>query len=562
MRGSALLAGLAFCAAAAPTAAQQTPLPAPPRPIVRAAHVSGAHELAERVVLGAAHVSPGEPLPDAPEEMARDIERRYHDDGYTYARVDASFDEGTGTLDVTVDEGVIGAVEFQGVPERLAREFEQDFALRAGDVFNHDRATEALRALLRPTRGAVAFGHATPGPASTDSREQHHDTFDLVERDGRRVLLVGLREPQGRFHLAPDPGEREDWYTPVDGLVPSMGFSAAVYDHDRFNHAYVAGHVSAKLASGRVGYALGFERPLFTKWKLFVGGELHDLTATDDDWRLSSAEAGVAAFAPHKSFRDYFRRRGVQLTAAWRVQRRLELLFAWRRERQQALGDEADFSLWNGDDRFRPNVAAENGSLSALLVGASLASEEFAREPLGVTYERHQLDTLYGRPLTEWSDRGQPLWHVDWTSEISTPGGLRSDFDFRRHIVAGRASLPLSPHQAFAARGIAGWSGGVMPPQRQFAVGGLGSVHGYPFKEQVGDSMVLMNVEYLLGWRSGLHVIGFFDAGRVAPSGADAPWLKGVGFGVGVDGLRLDFGYRLNAVPSSLQVLLRFGRTF
>jgi len=35
-----------------------------------------------------------------------------------------------------------------------------------------------------------------------------------------------------------------------------------------------------------------------------------------------------------------------------------------------------------------------------------------------------------------------------------------------------------------------------------------------------------------------------------------------VGFGVGIGDVRIDFGYRLDAVPSSLQVLLRFGRTF
>jgi hypothetical protein len=37
---------------------------------------------------------------------------------------------------------------------------------------------------------------------------------------------------------------------------------------------------------------------------------------------------------------------------------------------------------------------------------------------------------------------------------------------------------------------------------------------------------------------------------------------EGVGFGVGVGGLRIDFGYKTDAIPSSLKVLLRFDRTF
>jgi hypothetical protein len=43
---------------------------------------------------------------------------------------------------------------------------------------------------------------------------------------------------------------------------------------------------------------------------------------------------------------------------------------------------------------------------------------------------------------------------------------------------------------------------------------------------------------------------------------ADTPWLKGVGFGVGVGDFRIDFGYKAAEIPSSLSVIARFGRTF
>jgi hemolysin activation/secretion protein len=122
--------------------------------------------------------------------------------------------------------------------------------------------------------------------------------------------------------------------------------------------------------------------------------------------------------------------------------------------------------------------------------------------------------------------------------------------------------VPLSPHQDFGARAIGGWSQGVLPPQRQFAIGGIGSVHGYGFKEAVGNDMALLNLEYALGWRGAFQVLGFFDVGRAGQPGVDARWLKGVGFGFGIWGARLEFGYKLEAIPSSLQLLLRFGRTF
>ena len=82
------------------------------------------------------------------------------------------------------------------------------------------------------------------------------------------------------------------------------------------------------------------------------------------------------------------------------------------------------------------------------------------------------------------------------------------------------------------------------------------------FKEQAGNSMALLNLEYEIGWRNGLKGAAFYDLGRAAPTGVDAPWLKGVGWGVGVGDMRVDFGYRLDDVPGSLQVLFRFSRTF
>jgi hypothetical protein len=547
-----VLAGACLLTLAPSVYAQEPPSPPQPQPIVRDVRVAGAREFSAAAILRAARVVVGQPLPDAnlDDTTARVVER-YRDEGYTFAKAAASLD-GTGTLTLTIDEGVIDAVEFGGIDDKLARRFADEFALRAGDVFNRTHARHALDVLLRETRGAIRPGRGWR-------------VFDLIERNGQRVLLVGLREPAGRFKLVPDLGDREDWFSSVDGFTPSLGFGAAVFDHETFNHAFVAGHLSYKIASDRVGYALGFERPLFGRTKLFLGGELHDLTASDDQWQVSPSEASLAAIGPRRSYRDYYRRRGVQINGALRVHPQVELLFAWKGERQEHLIAKSDFSVWHGDEPFRPNLFARDGRLNAVVVGVSIDGDGFDHESLEATYRRHQLETPFGERLRgpEGDKELTRVWRIDWTSELSAPDAFGSDFDFRRHIVSGRARLPLSEHQEFAIRGIGGWSDGVLPPQRQFALGGIGSVHGYAFKEAVGDTLALVNLEYMLGWRGGLKGIGFFDAGHVTRTGGDAePWLRGVGFGVGVGDFRIDFGYKLDQVPSSLQVLLRFGRTF
>jgi hypothetical protein len=563
----AIVGTIAFVCLSAALFAQEPP--AAPAPLVRDIRLTGVHELAADAVTEAARVAVGQPLPVPPDrvdDLGARIVRHYRDEGYTFAEVKSAFDVAAGVLSFDVDEGVIGAVEFTGVDDRLRHRFEDEFALRAGDVFNRRRARQALDVLLRPTRGAIQPGRIFERNAVfTDSRElpgnERRNTFDLVTRNGQRVLLVGLREPAGRFKLVPDLGDREDWFTSVDGFVPSFGFGAAVFDHDNFNHAYVAGHMSLKTASGHAGYALGFERPFLLSRKLYVGAELHDLTASDDQWQVSSLEASLAAIGPRRSFRDYYRRRGVQIGAAYRPHPQVELLAAWRGERHEALGVESDFSFWNGDEPFRPNTAVQTGRLNAVIVGASVDGAGFASESLDAGYRRHQLDSLFGERLDAPRTRNDPtpIWRIDWTSEISPSDAFGSDFDFNRHIVSARYRTPLSPHQDFGVRAIGGWSGGTLPPQRLFSIGGIGSVHGYDFKESTGTSLALLNLEYALGWRAGLQLLGFYDAGRTA---ADPGWLRGLGWGIGLGDFRIDFGYRQDAVPSSLHVVLRFGRTF
>ena len=171
----------------------------------------------------------------------------------------------------------------------------------------------------------------------------------------------------------------------------------------------------------------------------------------------------------------------------------------------------------SGVATIRSGRTGHTGRPLNAVVSARGGGRGFDRESLEATYRRHQFETPFGERLQgpEGKHDDDPIWRVDWMSEISAPDALGSDFDFRRHIVSGRARVRLSPHQEFGARVIGGWSDGVLPPQRQFAIGGLGSVHGYGFKEAVGSSLALVNLEYAIGWRNGLKVFGLFDAGRV-----------------------------------------------
>jgi outer membrane protein assembly factor BamA len=159
----------------------------------------------------------------------------------------------------------------------------------------------------------------------------------------------------------------------------------------------------------------------------------------------------------------------------------------------------------------------------------------------------------------------------DWTSEIAGRA-MKGDYTFERHILNARAYLPLMPRQSIAARAMLGFSNGTLPVERRFAIGGIGTVHGYGFKEVSGERMTLFNAEYrwdVVGRADpddsdSLRALVFFDAGRVERpfEGARTDWLKGIGVGLQTGPLRLEFGFRLDDIPASRQILVRLSPTF
>jgi hemolysin activation/secretion protein len=113
---------------------------------------------------------------------------------------------------------------------------------------------------------------------------------------------------------------------------------------------------------------------------------------------------------------------------------------------------------------------------------------------------------------------------------------------------------------------MAGFSNGVLPSQRLLTLGGIGTIRGYVFKEAAGDGMVLFNseVRQRLG-RSPFAGLVFVDAGRVFDPhpGSRNDWMTGVGVGLEIgDGARIEFGWRTDDIPSSLQVLFRLRPAF
>jgi outer membrane protein assembly factor BamA len=536
----ALAAAALVAASGAAHAGQATRQP----PLLRHVAVDGVSVYSRDDVLWLLDLREGSALVRPPEAVAAALQARYARDGYTKAHVSAAFDAGVLTLHV--DEGRLDAVELRGLRSAQADRVNAQLGIRAGDIYNVRTVGAALDRLVAASGGALTHEEAT-----------------VEERQGRRVLVVPLSWRIARTSITTGQ-DREDLFSPVDGFNPAIGFSTTLYDHGRLNHTAISGFVGYKFAREDAGYSLGAERPLFGSPKLFLGGELHDVTASDDWWRLTIPEQLVASAGFSNTFRDYYQRKGGQLFSTLQAGRHNELELMLRWDRHAPLPNTSDFSLFR-DATFRPNLAAIDQRVNAWIIGYRFDTRPLTGAGDATTYRRHLTDDLYGFGINR-----EPGLRVEWTSEIAH--GLGGDARFVRDILDTRGYLSFSPRQLLSARGVVGGSSGTLPPERAFAIGGIGSVHGYAFKEATGTGMALVNAEYRVDltrprYPEGalLSVLGFYDAGRVfgPVGGSRHDWLQGVGIGVASGSwFRIDFGFRADDIPSSRQILVRIGPTF
>ena len=515
----------------------------PPAPVMQALRIEGAsvftaEELARRHDLAA-----GAPLPRPIDEIAGAIREQYHADGFTFARVDASLDEGSGVLTITIDEGRFDRLDVTGVGDDARQRILEELALTPGELFNASQANRALDEALAFAQGAIA--RAEP-------------TFTLLRDPGNRVLSVALRTRDQRVSAFVGTHGREDWYSPVDELNIGFGVHGTLFDKSAFNHTYWNAYVTRKSGPHRFGYSVGIERPFFPDALLQAGASIHDLTASDDKWRLGDIEQALVALMFRNTFRDYYQRKGYQLHAAVRPFNQHEFLFAWRDDSHFALSNETDFGFFRDDHRFRDNAAAQSGDVRSLVAAYSFDSRGLDHHP-PERYRRHLLDSLFG----EWTEADQGI-RFEWRSELA-PASFAHDFDFSRHVASVRGWWQPTPRRTVSGRLMAGLSNGVLPNQRVLTLGGIGTVRGYDFKEAAGDGMLLVNTEVRQRFgRSPFAGLVFVDAGRVFDPrpGSRSDWMTGVGVGLEIDGSRIEFGWRTNDIPSSLQVLFRLRPTF
>lgn len=234
------------------------------------------------------------------------------------------------------------------------------------------------------------------------------------------------------------------------------------------------------LDTDRMGYYVRAEQFLGGRRTLRLGLSAHSLVDPIEDWHLSDLENGLATFVFHRDFRDHYEREGVAAFAAWNPRGapfEVQTEVRWEQHEAQRAG--SPWTLFDNAEPWRPQPLVAEGDLASVTFQAGFDSRSRAADP-----------------STGWLLRGRVEhgFDVDLALPerfVAAPGGAvptppvelaPSSFDrFTTGMLDVRRYNRVDPRSRLNFRLLLAGSldGSGLPPQRQHAFGGEGSMPGF-----------------------------------------------------------------------------------
>lgn len=229
------------------------------------------------------------------------------------------------------------------------------------------------------------------------------------------------------------------------------------------------------LGPERWGYDARIEQFFGGRRAFRLGGRAFSVVDPIEAGHLTDLENSLSTFFLHQDFRDHYHRRGWTAFATlaprqWPLSTTVE----YREERHRSMAPGSPWALYRNDEPWRPQPLAGEGRLSSVATLMEVDSRSDAQDPSTGWFVRGELEKALRSTLTrpEANTRADAtlvepqLYDVKW---------LMGTIDIRRYnriSPSSRLNLRLA--------GGASINGGGLPPQRQFALGGEGSLPAFP----------------------------------------------------------------------------------
>jgi hypothetical protein len=340
-------------------------------------------------------------------------------------------------------------------------------------------------------------------------------------------------------------------YQRVDGSVLWL---TAKY---RTSYAYVP-NLDVRFGYGWVSergtVEVDFLQPLVASKALGVGALYTHGTAYENQSGIGWRENTLAALLFRHDFNDYYKIEAIEPYLRVRLPGYVTLRASYAFEEYGSLNTQTDWSFFTaGLDRFRENP-------ELFLLNDPEASGD------GVLHAA-RLDIVHD------SRRARHVGTVgSYLRGFLEVGD--GDYSYARWVADGRAYLRLGPPVHLAARfAMAGRFGNEMiPSQKLFYLGGLGTVRGHSFRAYSGDHAMLGSLEYtLLFWKQNYGALFFYDAGTAWKSTepyeeglGNTPFLQSLGVGLKTadDDFQILFAKPVGEVTGNWETTVRLERTF
>ena len=427
------------------------------------------------LVAGGAGAQEPREMPDVPRDVQERIREMQDDPDARRLTGPIRIAPGQVERDVVVD----GTLTLEGRVEGDLLVTRGDLILGSGAVVTGDVLVVggAIEGAEHATVGGtmLSFGPARRGDyVDRDDEDEARDDDDWQrsddDDDDRRWRHRHRDENDGGIDVGLSIAGN---YNRVEGLPVMFGPVIRSAGPNRFTlyaQAIWRSEASRSL-DDEIGYRVRAQQGLF-EGQFLVGGDVASMVRPIERRGLNSTESGLAAALFHSDLHDYYDEESWAVHVELRPEAiPLEARLEYRDAEHDVLEVSDPWSLLEGDDPWRAQPVVAVGDISTLLVGVTLDTRDDDDRPLrgflgSVTVE-HALDQDLVMPGIDLG---------------GTVGGGFTFEDVTTASVDVRGYLPVNRSSMLGVRGFAAGSidEAVLPPQFQRALGGIGTLPGFP----------------------------------------------------------------------------------
>lgn len=270
----------------------------------------------------------------------------------------------------------------------------------------------------------------------------------------------------------------------------------------------------ADVSLSGLGYLLRLEQFMGGRQTVRVGATLHSEITPIEDWGLSDTENSLSTFLFQRDYRDHYEREG------WSAYLRVappelpyDLLVEYRDERHSSVRAASPFSLSSSDD-WRPQPRVAEGTLRSIGARVSYDTRNEGADPTAGWLLSAAVERALGGSLVLPADACPAE-----ACTFAVPQDARTDFATATLDLRHYARLGPDSRLSIRTRVSTSLNDRPLPPQRQHALGGEGSLPGYhPFRFDCGaregaagddgffpyygcDRLALVQIEYQSAFR-------------------------------------------------------------